>query len=384
MRERDQAFGGLPAPRIAKTIAVATLGYYALIVVLNVVRSDPDRTELLLSLGCVTVLFAAHSVVHTAPGAREWPLWVRVLTLTGQAALTCLPFLAYGLSWGSMGGPLAGSLFLLLPGRAALPLVGVILLAVLGAALDSDADAVGVVYLVASTLMAGLILYGMARLAHLVTEVHATRREMARMAVCNERLRFSRDLHDLLGYSLSAISLKSELAHRLAPVDADRAQQEIASVSELSRRALSDVRMVAHAYRSMSLRAELTSAEMVLKAADIDVTTSAPELERLDSVIDSVLAIALREGVTNILRHSKAERCRITLRQRAGRLRFVVENDGVPSRSPVREPHSGSGLGNLADRLAAVGGSAHADRPGAGTFQLVVEAPVAPCPGLRR
>ncbi|MDB1089573.1 histidine kinase [Streptomyces sp. ACA25] len=365
----------MPPPRLAQSIAVGTVAYYGFIVVLNVLNTDPTRDELLTSIACVLVVFAVQ-LVHITPGAQRWSLRRRCTMLTVQAVLTFLPFLLYGLNWGTMAGPLAGSLLLLLPGRVALPMVGGIGLFMMFMVVNAGGDFVTVAYLTLSTMMAGLILFGITRLSHLVTEVHATRREMATMAVANERMRFSRDLHDLLGYSLSAITLKSELAHRLANVNPDRAQREIVSILDLSRRALADVRLVSHAYRDMSLREELVSAEEVLRAADIEVTCDTADLGRLHPAIDTVLAIALREGVTNVLRHSKAEHCHVTVRQQSCTVRFMLENDGVPDRAAPPPPHSGSGLGNLHARLEAVGGTISASSPGTGSYRLTVEAPV--------
>ncbi|MBN3931832.1 histidine kinase [Streptomyces verrucosisporus] len=366
----------LPAPKLARTIAVATLVYYSGISLLNVLRSGAERNQVLLCLGCVTVVFV-FQFLHISPRSQRWSLRRRCATLLAQAVLTYLPFLFFGLNWGSMAGPLAGSLLLLLPGRVAWPSYGVITSTMLAMTVSAGLDWVTVAYLTTSTMMAGLILYGTARLSDLVAEVQASRAEMARMAVTEERLRFARDLHDLLGYSLSAITLKSELIYRLVHSRPDRAREEIASVLEVSRQALSDVRLVASGYRDMSLEAEAEAAAAILATADIRAQADVA-CTRLHPVTDTVLATALREGVTNILRHSKAQTCVISVESRGETVVLSLVNDGVAERRPDRSAHSGSGLGNLRDRLAAIGGRVDAGVREDGRFHLVARAPAHP------
>ncbi|MFH0243038.1 sensor histidine kinase [Streptomyces sp. HK10] len=366
----------LPAPKLARTITVATLVYYSGISLLNVLRSGAERNQVLLCLGCVAVVFA-FQFLHMSPRAQHWSLRLRCATLLAQAVLTYLPFLFFGLNWGSMAGPLAGSLLLLLPGRVAWPSYGVIAGTMLAMTVSAGLDWATVVYLTTSTMMAGLILYGTARLSDLVAEVQASRAEMARMAVTEERLRFARDLHDLLGYSLSAITLKSELTYRLVNSRPDRAREEIVSILEVSRQALSDVRLVASGYRDMSLAAEAESAAAILATADIRAEADVPS-GRLHPVTDTVLATALREGVTNILRHSKAQTCVISVESEGETVVLRLVNDGVSGQRPDRSPHSGSGLGNLRTRLAAIGGRVEAGVREDGRFHLVARAPAHP------
>ncbi|MCC9741375.1 sensor histidine kinase [Streptomyces sp. MNU89] len=365
----------LPAPRLARTITVGVLVYYCGIAVLNVLWSGATAGRLAVCLVCVAVVFALQ-LFHVSPRARRWPLRRRCLTLGAQAALTYLPLAVFGLEWGSMAGPLAGSLLLLLPPRAAWPLFALIAAGMLALSLLEGSGIVMVVYLTTSTMMAGVILYGTARLSDLVTEVHASRGELARMAVSQERLRFARDLHDLLGYSLSAITLKSELIHRLITSRPDRAREEIASVLEVSRQALADVRLVASGYRDMSLADEADSAARILATADVAAEVSI-STGRLHPVVETVLATTLREGMTNVLRHSKVENCTITAEADGDLVRLTLLNDGVTG-TRRRSPHSGSGLGNLQTRLSAIGGRVEAGVQEDGRFRLLAEAPARP------
>lgn len=370
-----RAVPGVPAPKLARTITVSVLVYYCGIAVLNVLWSGAEAGLLVFCLVCVAAVFTLQ-LLHVSSRVQRWPMRRRYPTLAAQAALTYLPLIVFGLSWGSMAGPLAGSVLLLLPGPAAWSLFGVISGTVLTLSLTAGAGGVMVVYLTTSTMMAGVILYGTAKLSDLVSEVHTSRDELARMAVSQERTRFARDLHDLLGYSLSAITLKSELIHRLITSRPDRAREEIASVLEVSRQALSDVRLVASGYRDMSLAAEADSAAGILAAAEVeaDVTIGCG---RLHPVVETVLATTLREGMTNVLRHSKVESCTITVEADGETVRLTLLNDGVPE-TAHRSPHSGSGLGNLQSRLAAIGGRVEAGIQEDGRFRLMAEAPARP------
>ncbi|MGH8938570.1 MAG: sensor histidine kinase, partial [Actinomycetes bacterium] len=221
----------------------------------------------------------------------------------------------------------------------------------------------------------GLVVYGLTRLSNLVTELHAARNELAEMAVAQERLRFARDLHDLLGYSLSAITLKSELTHRLLYKNPDKAQDELAEILDISRRALADVRSVARGYRELSLDAEAASARSVLVAADVDVRMDL-DYGELPSRIGTVLATVLREGITNVLRHSKAEQCEISVRQSDGKVWLDIVNDGVPQAITPRAQRGGSGIPNLSARVAALGGKLTTGLDPDGRFRLHAMAPV--------
>nr|WP_237330767.1 histidine kinase [Streptomyces sp. BA2] len=202
------------------------------------------------------------------------------------------------------------------------------------------------------------------------------------MAVAGERLRLARDLHDLLGYSISAIVLKSELLQRLIRAQHPRADQEVEEVLAISRQALSDVRRVARSYRDMSLVSEVSSAQSVLDAAEVEVeVVLAPAIEEISSHAGTALATVLREGVTNLLRHSKASRCGITAVVDDGTARLTLINDGVVDDYHDPSPDSGNGLGNLKQRLDEIGGRLITEREKetppdcGGWFRLVAEVP---------
>lgn len=212
-------------------------------------------------------------------------------------------------------------------------------------------------------------LYGSARIVQVVQQLHDARTELAELAIGRERLRVSRDLHDLLGQSLSAISLKGDLALRLLERDAAAAEAEINSLVAVAREALHDVRAVTRDGREVSLRTETEGAAALLRAASIDAQIQA-ELPDLPPHAEAVLAWALREGVTNVLRHSEATSCVIAIARENGAVRLEITNDGARSASLP-----GSGLTGLKERASAVAGTVTADTTSDGGFRLRVEVP---------
>ncbi|MEH1166979.1 histidine kinase [Micromonospora sp. CPCC 205539] len=233
--------------------------------------------------------------------------------------------------------------------------------------------AVTLTYAVLYDLMAlvpPLVLFGAARLVGVVDELHATRDELAALAVTRERLRLSQDLHDVLGQNLSAVSLQGDLALRLLRRDPLAALAEVETLTALARDTLRGMRAVTHGEHRASLRAELDGACALLAAAGIDVTLDVDDT-RVPASGQEVFAWAVREGATNVLRHSDARTCSIaTCPPRDGVVRLVIRNDGA--RPAVTG--DGNGLRGLADRAAALSGTA-VGRSIGDTFELVVELP---------
>ncbi|WP_306214530.1 sensor histidine kinase [Actinoplanes sp. RD1] len=212
---------------------------------------------------------------------------------------------------------------------------------------------------------------------NLLVQAEYGRAAQAQLAASEERLRFARDVHDLLGHRLSVIALKAELAERLAPVDADRAADEAAEVRRMVAAALAEVREVVHGYRQIDLRAELRSIEHVLRSSGVRCTVTAPDAD-LPEAVAAPLAAVLREAVTNVLRHSQATSCAISICRTAGTggdaVIMTVVNDGVTDVRPDRHSH---GLRGLAERLAETGGTL---RTHAADGRFTVEAVVSSTP----
>ena len=199
----------------------------------------------------------------------------------------------------------------------------------------------------------------------------------AQLAVARERRRIAQDLHDLLGHSLSLLAIKSELARRLLSHDPDRAAAEVADLQVVAREALQEVREAVGGYRREDLGSELHRASTLLRAAGIGSSAEIAEvaLEALSRETEQVLAWTLREGVTNVVRHSAAQQCRVTLRCDGSLLELRVADDGIGFvGSP---PHQGHGLAGLTERALAIGGRLETGIPEGGGFLLCVTVPAA-------
>jgi two-component system sensor histidine kinase DesK len=234
--------------------------------------------------------------------------------------------------------------------------------------------------------MTGFAALLMRRRGLLVQELRAAHGEVARLAaadaVLEERLRFARDLHDLLGHSLSVIALKAELARQLLDHDAERAQAEVGELEHIAQRALAEVREAVSGYRARTLDGELDRAQGALEAAGIEVRTSVV-VAGLPPVIDDLLARVVREAVANIVRHSQAQRAEISLTAAGGVVHLEVSNDGVaPSAGDLAsgEP-GGGGLSGVRERVAAAGGRLTAAIRDGGMFRITTVVPLdAPAP----
>src|SRR5215475_7951454 len=271
--------------------------------------------------------------------------------------------------------------------------------------------------------LAGFFAYGAGRRADAVEKLRRTRAELARAAVAEERLRIARDLHDLLGHSLSLIALKAELTRRVIPTDPDRATREVAELEAVARQSLSDVRGAVAGYRQPDLAAELTAARQLLDAAGISSDIRSAGAEHLAQQVDATLAWAVREGATNVVRHSRASK--VSIRVTASDSEAIAEisdngpaaaGEGNGARSPAltapvaaerpmanhplvsdtvvsdtvvsqteapwqgpRLPaFAGSGLAGLAERVRSLGGDLAAGKVEPHGFLLRVVVPLSP------
>ena len=298
-------------------------------------------------------------------------------TLLALAVLVYLPMFWFGWYWAATQILLVASVAMLLRGwlrvaAAAAPVLGTAATCVaLGVAARWPASLIvynGIAWLGDLLLYCGA-LYAAVRLVKAADGLYAARAEQAEGAVGRERLRVSRDLHDLLGQSLSAISLKGDLALRLLPFDPARARAEIESLTGVARNALHDVLAIARDEHSVSLRGEIDAAAGLLTAAGIEVDLKADTSE-LPEHAQEVLAWAVREATTNVLRHSEAHTCSIALSSGGQGFLLEVANDGARAASG-----QGSGLAGLAERAKTVSGSVRIEAAGDGRFRLGVWIP---------
>jgi two-component system sensor histidine kinase DesK len=293
------------------------------------------------------------------------------------AALSWLPMLQLGARWTVASGFFAGGVLLVTRPSRAVPVAVLVclsaglLVALPGWPATTVPDSL---IAAAAAAAAALTLFGVTVAARLVAERDAECRELKRRVVAEERQRFSRDMHDLLGLSLSAITLKGELIGRLVLGRPEAAKEELAELLVMSRCALADVRAVAAGYRELSLDDECRAVADVLSAAGVRVTSARVGTGDLPPQVAGTLAAVLREGGTNVVRHSSATWCAFTVSVSGGTAWLEIVNDGVGAfaGSPAG---SGAGLANLSRRVEALGGDFTTEVAPDGTYRLVAAIP---------
>lgn len=264
-----------------------------------------------------------------------------------------------------------------------MPLIGLTVCTVLAGVMTTLGGGNGgmAVGYVSSTAGIGLLMVLMRDLRLRNTELTQARAEIARLAVAQERERFARDLHDLLGHSLSVIALKAELAGRLLPAQPADAAREVGELELVARSALSDVREAVSGYRRPTLEGELAGARMALSAAGIEVDVTGAEVP-LTPEVEAVLAWSVREGATNVIRHSGARRCsvRVMASETDASVEVVDDGravaDGNGGGLAAAEDGTGNGLAGIAARVRLLHGSVDAGRENGGGFRLRVTVPV--------
>ncbi|MER7500949.1 histidine kinase [Nonomuraea pusilla] len=336
-------------------------------------REDPRSSALAFALlAAVLVGFSAKALLQLPPpllppaaACLALIVFMQLRSVSGRhmrslalmAVLTYVPILFFGGVWLGVAGFLAGPVLLAFPQAVAWPLAGLVTGSVAVVAVVLGTPPGTAVNLTVSTVVTGLVMYGLLRLAQLAKELQEAQQELARAAVVEERLRAARDLHDLLGHSMAAILLKCELARRLPQ---ERARAEIEDVLAMVERAEIDMRSVSGERHEMSLTAEAESARSVLAAAGIEVRVELGH-DPVPAEAETVLSAVLREAVTNVLRHSAARRCLITTASEDGETRLRVSNDGARGGEGRR---GSAGIGNLTTRLAVLDGSLAVARAG--------------------
>ena len=332
-------------------------------------------TRLVSVLGLV--LFVAIYVTVLPPAS--WLSRRGAAAVVGALAL--LPVLAGALlaagapeSFSALFVYVAAATGMLLPPRwAALAIAaGAVCVGIIGAERgDSDSAIAATVLTVVSI---GTVMAAFGRIVRINRELRQTREELATLAVAEERLRIARDLHDLLGHSLSVVALKAELAARLLERDPARATAELEEIQAVSRQALAEVRGAVQGYRELALADSLARARSALGAAGIELRELSPPPAPLPAEVDAVLAWAVREGTTNVIRHSRARHCEISISADRASAALQIDDDG---RANGAGASGGSGLDGLRERAQRVRGTLEAGaRPGGG-FRLRLTVPLA-------
>ncbi len=375
---RTAVVGGLFRRRIAMLWVALWLVF--LISPLEVIWEQPPgagkalAVAALVLFGVVYVLLFAVSVesrraaLPSTPSARWWA-WAGLGAMVGIAA-PVVP--AAGSSSLVLVVYLAAASVFSLP-----PRLGIALVVLLAAGTEVAARTVpgwsGERWGMSLTvLFAGAAVWGIRQAAQRQSQLVRTKERMAELAVQEERSRISRDLHDILGHSLTVITVKAELAGRLVEHGSDRAGSEIADIERLARDALADVRAAIDAQHRVTLPGELSSARAALTAAGIDAEIPGAA-DDVPTRYREVFAWAVREGVTNVVRHSGARRCVVTLTAAS----VQVDDDGAgPGTAPSSAP--GHGLSGLRQRAEGAGARVWTGRSRLGGFRLEVVAALEP------
>lgn len=331
------------------------LAYLPLIVVDAVFSGESARELALLVLAIVVVVALLARAVKTETSLIPlvaFTLGLGLLLAPGN--LSAVIFFAYA----------AGAAAHISRVPVAITLVGVVLVA---ATVESRMAEAPLIFSLGTGIASfvGLVNFNFASYRRSSLTLQKANAEIERLAAVAERERISRDLHDVLGHTLSLITLKSELAMKLAERDAPAAAAECRDVQHASRAALAEIRQVVRGYRT-KLTDEVGRARALLEAAGVDADVVIPPAE-LSRDAEETLAFALREGVTNVVRYAGAQKCHVRLSLGAAEHVLDIEDDGSGIAAP-----EGNGLRGMRERVGALGGRLDLDSTGAGTRLRVV------------
>jgi two-component system sensor histidine kinase DesK len=339
--------------------------------VLDLVVTDRPAWLRVLGAAGLVVFTAVYLRVMSDFTVRSSPPWDVVGLVVLGMALT----VGFGPSWTGLMIYLSAAAASVLPGRWMW--LTVLAATAVAAGVLAVAGEWGMFVLPVLCPLTAFALRGTRYLITVNRELQEAREELASNAVAEERLRFARDLHDLLGHSLSLIALKSELARRLVERDPARAAAEMADVEDAARRALAEVRDAVSGYRQVSCAQALTEARSALGGAG--VTVRLPDrVPSLPGTVDAALGWVVREATTNVLRHSGAGSVTVELTEDGVQAVLTVTDDGPGTGQRVPVLGSGSGLAGLRERLTALGGELRAGPLDRGGYRLRARVPLQP------
>jgi two-component system sensor histidine kinase DesK len=362
------------APRLAWFLSLAFAGYYAVVAVWNFAWFGLEPLQWVVAMVMIAITVVLH-MYHGAPRPFgpiprrwQWTLGLYILILVAT-----VPYFGYGGSFGMLY--LAGGVALV---RIRAPWswvsIALILPLVLLMPLPEPINWGWFIYVFSSILVTSIAVFALCSLPEVDVYLRSTRGELARLAVLGERLRLARDIHDLLSFHLSGLAIKAELVKRTLTEQPDQARSHLRELIEDAQRALGEVRSIGIDPVEPNLKDELSATRTLLAAAGIQTQACLPN-DPFPAHIDTLLAIVLREGVTNVIRHSTAQSCQIKGAIRDEVTRLSISNDGARKIAPAKR--HGTGLANLETRVSGAGGRVIVERHDDGLFTLTVEVPAA-------
>jgi two-component system sensor histidine kinase DesK len=367
---------GHPMPRMRVGAAIIWIGFIAAPIADGVTNADHGLGHWAVLAASVafsaTYMWLVFSWFDTGHNPRSWALAVFQVSLATALTVADRP------SWGYLYSYTAGCAALVAPSPYGFPAVLAQTALSIGATSIGGANAGTALGFGASTVGVGLLLTLMRDLRMRNVELTEARAELARTAVAAERERFARDLHDLLGHTLSVITLKTELAGRLLADRPEQAAVEIREVEHVARKALGEVRDAVSGYRQPTLAGEMEGARMALAAAGIIAEFEHSPVS-LDPDVEAVLAWGVREGATNVIRHSGASHCQVRVAASLADAEVEVLDDGAGCQGAA-DGVGGNGLPGLRERAEGMSGRIEAGTRPDGGFRLRVSVPVAAGP----
>ena len=377
---RDRGQPNEPLGR-ARALGMVVWVLFIVVPVLDAITNSGSATEHILAIAGA-VAFSGVYVWLVMTWWEENVPW-RSLALVGvMLVLAVVLTIADRPSWGFLFTYCAACVGLVVPSDLGMPAVILCAATAFGATVIAGGDSGSGGGFAASAVGIGLLLVLMRDLRMRNHELMEARAELALSAVEAERERFARDLHDLLGHSLSVIAIKAELAGRLLRMDPERAAAEVGDVEQVARQSLREVRQAVSGYRP-TLEKELEGARVALSAAGIEADVERPAVT-LDPEVEAVLAWTVREGATNVIRHSGARHCQV--RVRAGladaEVEVVDDGEGPACLRGEQVGHTGHGITGLSERAEQLRGRIEAGGlPDGGGFRLAVSVPVSGATG---
>lgn len=354
-------------------LTVVLCGFFAVALIrVGSQLSDAGRFAVAAALMSLVLVIQVGYFARPGPYGR----W-RYAFLGIQGIMTYLPLVAFGGAWIGLPGFFAGSLLLVLPPLAGGAGVALVVVSAMWAQSIFSGLAIDIVYVGVSTIITGLVTWGLTRLAHLVVELDAALGALARMEVARERLRIARDLHDALGSTLTAVTLRTELVRgRLRRDESDLVvvDAELADIARLSRQALTEVRAVSSGPLRASVEEAVAQARELLEAAGV-ASNVGVDVDELPVEAAATVAAVVREGITNVLRHGGGRLCELRLRRVGDEVMLTVVNDLELDQPPVGAG-DGHGISNLRSRVQARGGSMTANSAGDDRWVLQAVIPV--------